>query len=212
MVDLMARYLSFNKQLSLQHIGTFSVEHLPAQLDFPNRLLLAPQALLHFSVTSNADEAFEQWLCESCQLSVAEAKNRLKDLVNDFQHTISKGQAVEWKGIGIFTKDENQLLHFTSLFAPGIGEPVKAEKIIRKNAAHFVRVGEEEKTNTEMEELLFGEKKKGINSLWIVATALLLTCIAAIWYFASAYPSSWKTQGNNQPLKMKEPPALYKIQ
>lgn len=212
MVDLVARYLSFRKQLSLQGIGTFSVEQLPARLDFPNRLLHAPQSILHFSTTAKQDDAFEQWLSSELHISHASVKEKLQTLVQQLQQNLSGNHAVEWKGIGIFSTDENKLLHFTPAFETVVSLPVKAEKIIRKNAEHIVRVGEDEKTNTEMEELLFGETKKKISSFWMIALVLLLIGIAGAWYYASVKPGGINTGGNNQKLKPKETPAQYKIQ
>ena len=53
MVELIARYLSFQKQVSIKDVGTFSVEELPARLDFPNRLLHAPEYInVHYQITT----------------------------------------------------------------------------------------------------------------------------------------------------------------
>ena len=212
MVDLIVQYLSFNKQVSLKGIGTFTVEQLPARLDFPNRLLHAPQAVLHFSSIARQDEAFEQWICRELHLNKEESLQKLQIFLADFQRTLNSNQKVEWVGIGNFTKDENQLLHFTSAFETAIGEPVKAEKIIRKNKEHFVRVGEEEKTSTEMEELLFGVRRKKLNLFWIFAMALFLISFVLIWMFAAGHARLWGSQGNGSKLKTKEMPVLYKIQ
>lgn len=212
MVDLVARYLSFRKQLSLQGIGTFSVEQLPARLDFPNRLLHAPQSLLHFSSTAQPDEEFEHWLSEELHISHTAVKEQQQILLANFQHGLSEKNAVEWKGIGAFTKDENKILHFTSAFETEVTEPVKAEKVIRKNAEHLVRVGEDEKTNTEMEELLFGNQKKTYKSFWFIALALLLIGIVAIWYHQSTNTDSGMKQGNGRKLNVIEKPAPYKVQ
>ena len=191
MVDLVARYLSFRKQLSLQGIGTFSVEQLPARLDFPNRLLHAPQSLLHFSSTAQPDEEFEHWLSEELHISHTAVKEQQQILLANFQHGLSEKNAVEWKGIGAFTKDENKILHFTSAFET---------------------VGEDEKTNTEMEELLFGDQKKTYKSFWFIALALLLIGIVAIWYHQSTNTDSGMKQGNGRKLNVIEKPAPYKVQ
>ncbi len=211
MVDLVARYLSFRKRLSLPGIGTFSVEQLPARLDFPNRLLHAPQSLLHFSSTAQPDEEFEHWLIEELHTSPVAVKEQQQIFMAGFHQMLSEKNRVEWKGIGSFTKDENKILHFTSAFESEVTEPVKAEKVIRKNAEHLVRVGEDEKTNTEMEELLFGGRKKKYKSFWFIALALLLIGLVAIWYHQSTGNSGMK-QGNGGKLKPAESPTTYKVQ
>ncbi len=212
MVDLLVKYLSFNKQASLKGIGTFSVEQLPARLDFPNRLLHAPQMVLHFSTSAKQDELFDQWLSDELHISEDEVKNKQQILVTDFQNTLGSNKPVEWNGIGKFTKEENQLLHFSSAFESAIGEPVQAEKIIRKNTAHFVRVGEDEKTNTEMEQLLFGKRKRKFTAWWIFALALFLLSFTAVWIFTMNNSRQWGTQGNGEKIKTDEVPSLYKIQ
>lgn len=212
MVDLIVQYLSFNKQVSLKGIGTFTVEQLPARLDFPNRLLHAPQAVLHFSSTAKQDEAFEQWLCHELHINSETALQKQQIFLADFQRTLNSNQKVEWAGVGQFKKNEKQILHFMSTFESVLSEPVKAEKIIRKNKEHFVRVGEVEKTSTEMEELLFGARRKKLNLFWIFAMALFLISFVLVWLFAAGHSRQWGKQGNGLKLKTKEMPVLYKIQ
>ena len=213
MVDLIVRYLSFSKQVSLKGLGTFSIEHLPARLDFPNRLLHAPQSILHYSPASpQPDELFDQWLGDELNLSLDEVKHQQQILLHEFQRSLNDHHTVQWDGLGSFAKTENQVIQFSSSFETVIGSPVKAEKIIRKNKEHFVRVGEEEKTSTEMEELLFGVQQKKLNLFWIVVLALFLLSFAAVWMFAASHSRQWGMQGNGSKMKTDKMPSLYKIQ
>jgi nucleoid DNA-binding protein len=212
MVDLVLRYLSFQKKVSLQGIGTFSVEHLPARLDFPNRLLYAPEFILHFSSSTNGnDEQFENWLQKELNVDREEVKTLQQNLSADFQRSLSEKGEMTLNGLGVFTKDEQRLLHFSSLYEAIKGNPVTAEKIIRKNTSHSILVGEQEKTSEEMTELLTGPKRKPLNFWWIIVMALFLSALVAILYFAN-YSPQWSKQGNNQKLKVNEAPPLHKIQ
>jgi len=213
MVDLVVRYLSFQKKVSLPGIGTFSVEHLPARLDFPNRLLHAPEDILHYSPSfaSESHDQFENWLQNELNASNDEVKVLQENLSADFQRTLAEKSEVTLNGLGIFTKDEQKLLHFSSLYETVKGNPVTAEKIIRKNTSHSVLVGEQEKTSVEMTEILTGTKRKPLNLWWMIAMALFLTALIAILYYA-IYSPQWSNQGNNQKLKVKEAPPLHQIQ
>jgi nucleoid DNA-binding protein len=212
MVDLVLRYLSFQKKVSLQGIGTFSVEHLPARLDFPNRLLYAPEFILHYSSSAaGADEKFEHWLQKELNADKEEVKALQQNLSAEFQRNLSERGEMTLNGLGVFTKDEQKVLHFSSLYETIKGNPVTAEKIIRKNTSHSILVGEQEKTSEEMTELLTGIKRKPLNLWWMIVLALFLSAIVAILLFAN-YSPQWSQQGNNQKLKLKEAPPLHKIQ
>lgn len=212
MVDLVLRYLSFQKKVSLQGIGTFSVEHLPARLDFPNRLLHAPEYILHFSSSATGnDEQFENWLQKELNVDREEVKTLQQNLSADFQRSLSEKGEITLNGLGVFTKDEQRLLHFSSLYKAIKGNPVTAEKIIRKNTSHSILVGEQEKTSEEMTELLTGPKRKPLNLWWVITLALFLSALIAILLFAN-YSPQWSKQGNTQKLKLNEATPLHKIQ
>jgi nucleoid DNA-binding protein len=212
MVELVLRYLTFQKKVSLQGIGTFSVEHLPARLDFPNRLLYAPEFILHYSSSgAGTDEQFEHWLQKELNVGREEVKTLQQTLSTEFQRTLSEKGEMTLNGLGVFRKDEQKLLHFSSLYETVKGNPVTAEKIIRKNTSHSILVGEQEKTSEEMTELLTGVKRKPLNLWWMIALALFLSAIIAILFFAN-YSPQWSKQGNNQKLKLNEAPPLHKIQ
>ncbi len=211
MVDLIASYLLYNGHLSLKGIGTFQLKSIPARLDFPNRLLHAPQTELEFSVSSSGDEGFIEWLQGKLQLSAEKIKQQLDIFLQQFHHQINSSCPVEWEGIGSFSKTENNVLQFNPSFETFTGDPVKAERIIRKDAEHVVRVGEDEKTSTEMEELLSARRKRTIRMWWVAALVLFLLGIAAVWFYVSTN-ENWKTQGNDQPVKTERSEPTYKLQ
>lgn len=211
MVDLITSYLLNKGHLSLKGIGTFQLKSIPARLDFPNRLLHAPQTELEFSVLSSGDEGFIEWLQGKLQISAEKIKQQLDIFLQQFHQQISNSNSVEWKGIGSFIKTENNVLQFQPLFEIFTGDPVKAERIIRKDAEHVVRVGEDEKTSKEMEELLSVRSKRKIQMWWIAALVLFLLGIAAVWFYASTN-ENWKNQGNDQPVKTERSEPTYKLQ
>lgn len=212
MLDLIKRYLYLHKSISLNGIGTFFLEEIPARIDYPNKLLHPSQHKLQFQTTSSSDDHFSSWMSEQSHISREESSTQIEQFISDLKHSINQNKQVEWEGLGLFKNDENQVLRFTSSLNLESGEPVPAEKIIRKNAEHFIRVGEQEKTNTQMQELLFGSKKKVLFQWWYSAVILLVLGIAAILYFAFLFPISWKMQGNKMELKTNQAPKQYQIQ
>lgn len=212
MVELIARYLSFQQQVSIKDVGTFSVEELPARLDFPNKLLHAPEHILHFNTKWSKDELFEQWAQKQLGLSQQEIKAQLQNLSADFHRTLSGKNELTWEGIGRFSKNDQQLILFSNGFEAVERPPVTAEKVIRKNAQHSLRVGEQEKTNVEMEELLQVQSRKTFNLWWLFALALFFTSLLVILFIAKYNIQQWNRQGNNGKPKLEEMPVLYKNQ
>lgn len=212
MLELIKRYLYLHKSISLSGIGTLLLVEVPARIDYPNKLLHPPQHKLQFQTTLNSDDHFSNWLSEHLNMNIEETAKQTAHFISDFKQSLNNHQEVEWEGLGLFKNDENQVLRFTSTFNPVTGEPVHAEKVIRKNAEHTIRVGEQEKTNTEMQELLFGTKKKVLFHWWYSAGIILVLSIAAILYFATLFPGSWKMQGNKSNLKIESAPKQYQIQ
>lgn len=212
MIDLVLRYLLNHKEVSLKGIGTFSLRNVSSVIDFPDRLLYAPKTILEYSASASDSEDFHRWIENDQQLSAHTAKDKLEFFVKDFQQKLSKHKNVEWEGIGVFSKNEENLLSFQPAFDTFIGDPVKAEKIIRKDAEHYVKVGEEEKTNIEMEELLLKKQKRTIKAWWIFTIVLFLLGVAALWYFSSANKSEWNTQGNGSKIKPGKNEPTYKLQ
>lgn len=212
MVELIARYLSFQKKVSIKDVGTFSVEELPARLDFPNKLLHAPEHILHFNPKWSNDELFEQWAQQQLGLSQQEIKAQLQNLSADFQRTLSDKNEITWEGIGRFSKNDQQLILFSNGFSAVKRPPVAAEKVIRKNAQHAIRVGEQEKTNVEMEELLQMQSNKTL-SLWkLFAFTLFLLAFLAILFIISSKTQQWNRQGNGEKPTLKEMPVLHAFQ
>lgn len=212
MVELIARYLSFQKKVSIKDVGTFSVEELPARLDFPNKLLHAPEHILHFNPKWSNDELFEQWAQQQLGLSQQEIKAQLQNLSADFQRTLSDKNEITWEGIGRFSKNDQQLILFSNGFSAVKRPPVAAEKVIRKNAQHAIRVGEQEKTNVEMEELLQMQSIKTL-SLWkLFAFTLFLLAFLAILFIISSKTQQWNRQGNGEKPTLKEMPVLHAFQ
>ena len=82
--------------------------------------------------------------------------------------------------------------------------------MIRENAQHLVRVGEDQKTSTEMMERLVPEEEK--RSYWWAAALIigLLALFFLAWYFSARRLDSSAT-GNQQKLEPQKEAATYKL-
>jgi nucleoid DNA-binding protein len=212
MVDVLRKYLAIGQQISMKGIGTVSVEELPARIDFPNQLLHPPETILHFSRLAKHDEDFCKWLSRELQISETEAESNYHSFAEDMLKELNDNKKMKWDGVGEFVKTENGLIQFNPAIQNTVlAKPVAAKKIIRQGTEHSIRVGEEEKTNTEMQEMLFSDEKKTYNGWWLAGVLLLLIAlITIIVYFSSV--KNKRMHGNQNKPAITESPALYKIE
>lgn len=181
------QYLILHKQLNIPGIGTFLLERKPADIDFVNKIANPPaySVALHHGNSTPSKNVFS-WLASSLNISERDALTQFNDFALDIKDRVLTGDKLQWNGIGILSKGMAGEIRFeASLKGMKAGTPVPAIKVIRENAEHTVRVGEQEKTSAEMIELLApsAEKKTYLWGIALIAGLLAIFFIAL--YFSS---------------------------
>lgn len=207
------RYGITYKNLPVPGIGTFTWETIPAKTDFPNKLLYPPSYRVQFDNDTYVPGAyFFQWLGQNLSVSGRDAVFRFNDFAFDLKKQISEGAVVNWKGVGTLQKGLAGEMKFTpELPEILLQEPVPAEKIIRGNAEHMVRVGEEQRSSAEMTALLnkTGSKKRTYD-IYIAWTLLVMAVLFVGWHFYQNGANPGAT-ANTLPLETSEVPVTYRV-
>jgi hypothetical protein len=206
------QYLVLHKQLNVPGVGTFQLERKPADLDFVNKTVNPPSHTisLHHGLATPQKRLFT-WLASALGISERDAVIRFNDFVFDLKDQVQSGQKLEWKGIGTLSKGLAGEIRFDPMLKDQPeGMPVPAVKVLREHAEHKVRVGEDEKTSSEMIELLHvTEKKRSYRRMvaWIVA---ILAILFIVFYFSI---NGWNTAttANHQKVAPKETSDSHKV-
>lgn len=179
------QYLILHNQLPVPGIGTFLLERKPAQSDFFNKQINPPVYSISLQPhTGTASKNFFAWLGNALDITERDAVIRFNDFVFDIKRQITNGAIIKWNGIGTLSKGLAEEIKFTDPAMSPVGEPVKAEKVIREKAEHLIRVGEEEKTSTEMAALLNRTADKK-SYWWVYALAITVFALVFIgWYLS----------------------------
>ena len=206
------QYLVLHKQLNIPGIGTFQVERKPADIDFIGKVVKPPAytVALHHGNTTASKKVFS-WLSDVFNISERDALSRFNDFAFELRDKVMAGDKLHWDGVGVLSKGLAGEIRFdASLKGMTIGEPITANKVIRENAQHLVRVGEDQKTSTEMMERLVPEEEK--RSYWWAAALIigLLALFFLAWYFSARRLDSSAT-GNQQKLEPQKEAATYKL-
>jgi hypothetical protein len=200
------RWLILNKQLSLPGIGLFEIERKSATGDFLNRQMIAPSyAITMHEKAGQPSSAFFKWLGSALSVSERDAVIRFNDFLFDLKKQINNNDSIEWNGVGRLNKGLAGEIKFLPAGVIALENPVAAEKVIRRKAEHTVRVGEEEKTAVEMEELLGAVATKR-SYWWIAPLVIALLAAGFIGWHIARNGFDVAAFGNTVKLKASETP------
>ena len=188
MFELLYKYLILNKKASLPGLGIFIIERTPARLDFANRVFISPRYAISFlSQPSLNDNRMYGFISNEQQVDDPEAITRYYKFANDVKENLTKANAVEFPGMGILSQDANGEMSFKAItLTDQYFPPVASERVIRENAEHHILVGDLNRTNTQMKEMLVSDQDLSSGDKdywWIFAIALGIISIAGIVYY-----------------------------
>lgn len=183
MIPLFIEYLAINGKLPLEGLGYLKVKSIPARMDITTRLLDAPREEYVFEYSPSASSvSFFSWLNNHPVAQSNTSESLYKELIRSVKQLAING-SLEWKGIGIWKRkeDENFEFQFMPLSFPLL-KPIQAEKIVRNDAVHAIRVGEQESDSVEMSKLLSAKKRKKVSILWLVSTLVIIIATVLGWF------------------------------
>jgi hypothetical protein len=185
MYRLAEKYFAQHQHLTLPAIGNFMVETMPAQIDLGDRIITSPQRRIVFATDKMPPEKkFYDFLTYELNIDEVQATRRFTGFTSQLQDDLSKKNNIHFKGIGTLTKQTSNLILFEPEQTPRYFPVLTAERIIRKNITHAVKVGEHEKTSDEMQAALSQPPTIKKESWWIAATILAaIGAIAIVFYY-----------------------------
>ena len=208
MYEELYQYLIHHRTLPVPGIGTFLLERHPSKGDFPNRVISGPAyQIIHRQETLPFPKYFFSRLGNILGVGDREATSRFNAFAATTREQVEAGKIILWKGVGTITKKKGGEINFSPdpLFTE---DSVKASKVIRENAQHTVRVGEDEKTSVEMSRMLnVQEIKRSTNWLW--PALLIVLSILFIGWYLSNYGVSIGSAGNTAPITVEEGTSSY---
>jgi hypothetical protein len=177
--------LAKHKKLTIAPFGTFSLTEEVLSWKAVEQILAHQGFELMFeNNTEKTSDALIDFTSQALQIDTASAVKK----TNDYYRSLASQDSFVIDGLGMMKKISSD--HFS--LEPSIAfqqylQPVVADKIIRKNVAHTIRVGEYDKTNIEMEAFYAQTPKVFRWSWWHTAlTITLLTIGYLIFYFYNA--------------------------
>jgi hypothetical protein len=212
MHDLLYQFLIQHHSLNLPGIGTLNFIRKPALDDFGSKSFYPPEYSLTFdhSKETSSKKLFN-WLANVFNCSEFDAIKKVNDFGFNLKQQIQSGKKVNWHGVGIFQLGQDGIIKFDpQTIIVNYEKPVGAEKVIRENVAHQVRVGEDYRTSAQMAEMLFTDDSPKKRSWWLIPLILIIIAfILTAWYFSSSGFKVGST-GLQQKMEVEQSAPLHK--
>ncbi len=177
MQQLLYKYLAQQETVTLEGLGTFKKVTTAPQYQVVEQSFSAPnQHIIFEKNTEFTTPQFIEYVATQKQIS----NNEAADL-------ITKVDKNSWIGIGEFKQNELGELVFSNSHNNVQGNKILVEKVIRKDEEHYITVGEQEKTNTEMA-AFYNDEYINVKSKWWIAALIigLLTIGYLIFYYTTS--------------------------
>jgi 6-phosphogluconolactonase/glucosamine-6-phosphate isomerase/deaminase len=133
-------------------------------------------------------------------------------LGEELNHRLHQDKKLEWMGVGSFFVDENGTIQFqTKTNYVELHKPLHYQHVIREDAVHEMRVGEEQKSTVEMENFFEEQRNLSVKNKW-VRGALILIGIVVVALFARYSKGSFSLlDGRYNKAQLKAIQSTYKV-
>jgi nucleoid DNA-binding protein len=184
MIQLLNKYLSQTGSVSVPGLGTFTIVHHPPVYHTVAQGFAAPfDSIEYHPADRDVDEAFIRYLSETEQISNKTAKEHLEKMVLEVKAELHLQGTCRLGSIGVIKKEQHGVPEFESEFFFKEIPELFAPKQIRKTDVHTITVGDQEKSNFEMESFYKQEPKIQKASWWIAALVAGILTIAYLGYY-----------------------------
>ncbi len=214
------QYLILHQKASLPGIGTISMQRHPAQYNVAEKAFYPPSYTFELKTgDDHPSKQFFEWISQREQITEWEAIKQLNDFCSELRNQLSGGKEVSWEQVGVLKKNlKGHIVLDSATVIPGDEKAVVVEKVIRENAQHTMRVGERERTSSEMEVILTEpskrKRKAGVIMLrdvvprrrkhaWLIALVLGLVSLIFIFVYFSQKGLKPSSTGSQVKVKIK---------
>jgi hypothetical protein len=198
-LPLLTKYLIQYKRVCIPYIGTFEIVQQSPRLNIADKLFTPPG----FTTLYRRQDAVSDHQFHYIAIASKEEKEKLQEELSLFgqklqqkiQHT-----PFSWKGFGTLSYSANELVFEPQEMQLESLQRVPADKVIRKNEAHQMLVGDREMNSHEAAEGIH-TRRVTYPVYLILGWVILLLAIATIAYFL--YLNRFEPSGAGLKLPLK---------
>jgi hypothetical protein len=197
----LTRYLLQYKRLSIPHVGSFELVQYPPEYNVVDKVITPPRYQVRHDQSVSVTGHQIGFLASSNNSDEASVKRDL-EILGEKIREIAGNTSFRWNGIGVLSLIAGRM-KFENDFpdVPGL-KFVSAQKVLRDNVEHLIRVGETETTVAHKPSTpLVSKKYVNRNRIGWIILILVILILGFILYRAHFNPMAaglqWKVIGRS---------------
>ncbi len=191
MYPFLYKYFLVNKKVGIPGLGSFSLQEIPASLDFVKGLLRAPQSKIVFTKSNSdaVDKSLFIYLGREMQVEEWQVARKFQEFTAAIKSNLDSNKAVELPGIGKLQKGYDDELMFIAdtgaTLVPSADIKLNNTNDSRANLVELYSTGENliltEETEEDKLEMIIKHKEE--DYWWVYALILALMGVGALLYY-----------------------------
>lgn len=185
---------------SVPQVGTFTIQHIPAQFSVVDQTLTPPRQQVTFDTRWEDDGSCLHWISQKENLVESVATFKMDKYLQEFKAALQTGQPMELAGIGTLQLDPTGQVSFTPRELPDMWQPISVHPVLRPDAAPKVLQGNTEVVNQEVVEHLtvtFDDGRR-FRWWWVVLPLMVIATGVSIWYLMDQW-KDYSLANDNKP-------------
>jgi hypothetical protein len=210
---LLYKYLILKGRICIPNFGCLQLGYVSAINNFANKKLYPPKTTIQFNSTEeNITPNLVGYLAEQANLSEENTIELLNEFSVQLKVKIDSEEKVDWTGLGTITSLDNGTFSFQSKLPSNLFfDEIPYKHIIREKISHAVKVGEDERTNTDMETYFIDQKNKSNLKTWKTAALALLILSVMFIFFRFTMGNFNFLDPRQNPIHTAYPSPTYKL-
>ena len=211
--SLLYRYFSLSGNVSIPGLGALSLKRIPAVNDFSSKQLLPPAQVLKYSTNVNPSLGEQSdYIARLSGMSKEHVDNELKILGEELKSRLMTERKLEWMDVGSFSvSDEGEIGFVPKAVTTEFFTSVRYVHVLRPYAEHTIKVGEEEKTNIDMEVFFEDQRANAGKNKWKKAALVLVSIVLLLLAIRFMFGSFDFLESRYNPLKFINPQPSYRV-
>ena len=184
MPQLLRLFFIQHKQVTIPGVGNFHLVRKPAAHDIASRKLVAPEYSIHFDpLNDSPSRDLFAYISRKKNISEWEAIGMVNEFSVELKEKLRAGKRFQWSGVGTMeTIPGGQVILKSADLKYDFLPDVQSMRVIRKEEAHTVLVGEMERSSGESKQWLEEDVVVAKAGWWIAAAIIAAIALIMIFY------------------------------